>query len=101
MTNIKKIAAGIIVGAALTSAPLVAFAVPAFADTGVATRVSDAPSHMNIPPWGYKASAKAQHVLVNSATTGPSDASRMLANAQSAGSIRDGNAARCGGGINC
>jgi hypothetical protein len=86
MTNIKKIAAGIIVGAALTSAPLVAFAIPAFADTGVATRVSDAPSHMNIPPSGHEGSAHEQHVLVNSA---------------SAGSLRDGNAARCGGGINC
>src|ERR1700712_474839 len=64
MTNIKKVAAGIILGAAFTSAPLVAFAVPASADTGAATAVSDAPSHMNIPPWGYKASAKAQHVLV-------------------------------------
>jgi hypothetical protein len=101
MTNIKKVAAGFILGAAITSAPLVAFATPAFADTGAATPVSDAPSHMNIPPWGYKGSAKAQHVLVNSASTGQSDSSRVLVNAGSAGSLRDGNAARCGGGINC
>ena len=101
MTNIKKVAAGIVLGTALASAPLVAFAVPAFADTGATTVVSEAPSHMNIPPWEYKKSAKVQHVLVNSASTGQSDASRVLVNAESAGSLRDGNAARCGGGINC
>ena len=67
MTNIKKVAAGIIAGAAITAGPLVAFAAPAFADTGAAKPVADAPSHMNIPPSGYKGSAKEQHVLVNSA----------------------------------
>jgi len=122
MTNIKKVAAGIIAGAAITAAPLVAFAAPAFADTGAAKPVADAPSHMNIPPWGYKGSAKEQHVLVNSASTGQSNASHVLVNAgspgssrldinegttvisdnaPSAGSLRDGNAARCGGNINC
>jgi hypothetical protein len=40
-------------------------------------------------------------VLVNSTSTGQSDASRVLANYTSAGSRRNGNAARCGGGINC
>jgi hypothetical protein len=39
-------------------------------------------------------------VLVNSASIGQSDASRGLVNYTSAGSLRDGNAARCGG-INC
>lgn len=39
MKNIKKIAAGIIAGAAITSAPLVAFAAPALADTGAAKPV--------------------------------------------------------------
>ena len=122
MTNIKKVAAGIIAGAAITAGPLVAFAAPAFADTGAAKPVADAPSHMNIPPWGYKGSAKEQHVLVNSASTGQSNASHVLVNAgspassrrdpdkgpvviqdsaPSAGSLRDGNAARCGGNINC
>ena len=67
MTNIKKVAAGIIAGAAITAGPLVAFAAPAFADTGAAKPVADAPSHMNIPPSGNKRTAKEQHVLVNSA----------------------------------
>jgi hypothetical protein len=101
MKNIKKVAAGIIVGAALTSAPLLAFAAPAFADTGAAKPVADGPSHMNIPPWGFNGSAREQHVLVNSTSTGQSNASHVLVNAASAGSLRDGNAARCGGGINC
>ena len=70
MKNIKKIAAGIIAGAAITSAPLVAFAAPAFADTGAAKPVADGPSHMNIPPWGNSASARERHVLVNNAATG-------------------------------
>ncbi len=82
MMNIKKVAAGIIVGAALTSAPLVALAAPAFAATS----------------GGNDAQ---QHVLVNRASTGQNDASRVLVNAASPGSLRDGNAARCGGGINC
>ena len=84
MTNIKKVAAGIIVGAALTSAPLVALAAPAFAATGAGNDVQQ------------------QHVLVNNASTGQSDASRVLVNSgPTPGSFRDGNAARCGGGINC
>jgi hypothetical protein len=40
-------------------------------------------------------------VLVNSASPGQSDGSRVLVNYTSAGGLRDGNAARCGGGINC
>lgn len=81
MTNIRKMAAGVIAGAAIASAPLVAFAAPAFAATG--TGSGSAASH------GYHAS------------TGQSDASHVLVNAASPGSLRDGNAARCGGGINC
>jgi hypothetical protein len=73
MKNIKRLAAGIITGAAITSAPLVAFAAPAFAATHAANPDPGAASH--------------SRVLVN--------------NAASAGSLRDGNAARCGGGINC
>lgn len=129
MTNIKKVAAGIIAGAAITAAPLVAFAAPAFADSGAAKPVTDAPSHMNIPPWGYKGSAKEQHVLVNSAApethpgrddTGDgglledlphtkewpvnsaSPHTRVLVNAASAGSLQGAKATRCGGtGIPC
>ena len=131
MTNIKKVAAGIIAGAAITAGPLVAFAAPAFADTGAAKPVADAPSHMNIPPSGYKGSAKEQHVLVNSAApeTHPgrdddgdgdgglledlphtkewpvnsaSPETRVLVNAASAGSLQGANATRCGGtGIPC
>ena len=82
MKNIKKVAAGIIAGAAITAAPLVAFAAPAFAATDASTPVAAA-SHQ-------------QRVLVNSGSSGQSDASHT-----SPGSLRDGNAARCGGGINC
>ena len=57
MKNIRRIAAGIIALAAITSAPLVPFAAPAYADTGVAKPVADAPSHMNIPPSGFNGSA--------------------------------------------
>jgi hypothetical protein len=84
MNNIKKVAAGIIAGAAITAAPLVAFAAPAFAATDASTPGA-ATSHQ-------------QRVLVNS---GASDSSRVLVNYTSPGSLRDGNAARCGGGINC
>jgi hypothetical protein len=38
---------------------------------------------------------------MNSASTGQSDASRVLVNYTSAGGLGDSNAARCGGGINC
>jgi hypothetical protein len=75
MNNIKKAAAGIVAGAAIAAAPLVAFAAPAFAATD-AVKPASATSHEQ----------HQQHVLVNAA---------------SAGSLRDGNAARCGGGINC
>ncbi|HKV21971.1 MAG TPA: hypothetical protein VJR50_23315 [Mycobacterium sp.] len=84
--NIKKAAAGVIAGAAIASAPLVAFAAPAFAATDGAKAGNDAPSHFNITPSGRAGFASEQHVLVN--YTSP-------------GSLRDGNAARCGGGINC
>jgi hypothetical protein len=87
MTNIKKVAAGVIAGAAIASAPLVAFAAPAFAATDAAGPGS--------------AGSHEQHVLVDHAAAGQSDASHVLVNYTSPGSLRDGNAARCGGGINC
>jgi hypothetical protein len=87
MKNIKKVAAGIIAGAAITAAPLVAFAAPAFAATDAST-AGAATSHQ-------------QHVLVNGASSRQSDTSRVLVNYTSPGGLRDGNAARCGGGINC
>jgi len=88
MNNIKRVAAGIIAGAAITVAPVVAFAAPAFAVTGISGS-----GGLHIP--------SEQHVLVDHASAGQSDASRALVNAASSGSLRDGNAARCGGGINC
>ena len=88
MNNIKRVAAGMIAGAAITVAPLVAFAAPAFAATGPGGS-------------GGPHNPSEQHVLVDHASAGQSDASHVLVNAASAGSLRDGNAARCGGGINC
>ena len=103
MTNIKKVVAGIVVGAALTSTPLVAFAATAFADTGAAKPVADGPSHMNIPPWGYRGSEKEQRVLVNSGSRPNINEGTTVIpdNPLSVGSLRDGNAAHCGGGITC
>ena len=102
MTNVKKVAAGFIAGAAIASAPLVAFAAPAFAATNAAKAVDDAPSHFNIPPSGYaRIPQKSSRCWSTSATGGQSDASRVLVSYTSPGSLRDGNAARCGGGINC
>ena len=93
MTNIKKIAAGFIAGAAITAGPLVAFAAPAFAATD-AVKPAAAASHQQ--------GMREQHVLVNSASSGGSNASHVLVNSgPTPGSLRDGNAARCGGGINC
>ncbi len=81
MNNIKRVAAGMIAGAAITVAPLVAFAAPAFAATGPGGS-------------GGPHNPSEQHVLVD-------HASHVLVNAASPGAVRDGNAARCGGGINC
>ena len=88
MTNIKKVAAGTIAGAAIATAPLVAFAAPAFAATGIGGS-------------GGPHNPGEQHALVDHASGGQSDASHVLVNYTSAGSLQDGNAARCGGGINC
>ena len=88
MTNIKKVAAGIIAGAAITAAPLVAFAAPAFADTGAAKPVVALHDHHEQPAIATAAepSQREQHVLVNSAAP----ETHVLV-----------NATRCGGGINC
>jgi hypothetical protein len=104
--NIKKVAAGVIAGAAITAAPLVAFAAPAFADTGSATPVVALHEHHEQPAFKTKAFPvvplqRKPHIVVNSTSAGRSDQTRVLVNAASAGSLRDGNAARCGGGINC
>lgn len=99
--NIKKVTAGIIIGAGITAAPLVGFAAPAFAATDAVKAGNDAPSHFNIPPSGFAKQQKEQQVLVNSGSTSQSDASHLLVSYASPGSLRDGNAARCGGGINC
>jgi hypothetical protein len=92
--NIKKVAAGIIAGAAITSAPLVAFAAPAFADTGGAP----------IPGGGVleqiPATAMPYQRIVSTGGGNRVQEQHVLVNAASAGSLRDGNAARCGGGIN-
>jgi hypothetical protein len=87
MTNLKKVAAGFIVGAGISAAPLVGFAAPAFAAT-------------NGDVAGATGS-HTQHVLVNSGSAGQSNASHLLVSYATPGSLRDGNAARCGGGINC
>ena len=131
MTNIKKVAAGIIAGAAITAAPLVAFAAPALADTGAAKPLRCAVPY-EYPALGIRDPAKEQHVLVNSAApethpgrdddgdgdgglledlphtkewpvNGASPETRVLVNAASAGSLQGGaNATRCGGtGIPC
>jgi hypothetical protein len=92
MTNIKKVAAGIIAGAAITAAPLVAFAAPAFADTGAAKPVVALHEHHEQPAIATAAepSQREQHVLVNS--TGAER--HVLVNAASAGSVQGANAAQ-------
>jgi hypothetical protein len=128
MKNIKKVAAGVIAGAAITTAPLVAFAAPAFADTGSATPVTAMKEGHIQPAFKTKSfsaesgvvryvkrlsaernngtdvlvnsAAPNTHVLVNSAAPETKE-THVLVNAASAGSLRDGNAARCGGGISC
>jgi hypothetical protein len=100
MTNIKKVAAGIIAGAAVTAAPLAAFAAPAFADTGAAKPVVALHEHHEQPAIATAAepSQREQHVLVNS--TSPE--TRVLVDAASPASLQGGNAAHCGGtGIPC
>jgi hypothetical protein len=110
MTNIKKVAAGIIAGAAITAAPLVAFAAPAFADTGAAKPVVALHDHHEQPAIATAAdpSQREQHVLVNSASeqhvlvNSTSPETRVLVNAASPASLQGGNAAHCGGtGIPC
>jgi hypothetical protein len=78
MKNIRKTAAGLVAGAAIATAPLVAFAAPAFAATDAAAPASAA-SHQQ----------HEQHVLVDHAWSG---AQRDASSA---------NSAHCGGGINC
>jgi len=121
MNNIKRVAAGIIAGAAITVAPVVAFAAPAFAVTGISGSGGlHIPSEQHVQVDQASSGIMAQHMRVvrddsdpledlphtkewpaSSASAGQSDASRALVNAASSGSLRDGNAARCGGGINC
>jgi hypothetical protein len=110
MKNIKKVAAGVIAGAAITAAPLVAFAAPAFADTGTATPVTVfkeghvAPAYRTktfsaesgVVRYVKRLSAERNNgtdVLVNSASPN----TRVLVNAASSASIQGGNAAHCGG----
>lgn len=85
MANIKRVAAGMIAAAAIATAPLVAFAAPAFAATG------------DGGPGGPHSPGE-QHALVDRATTGQSDASHVLVNGASSPGV---NAVHCGGGINC
>ncbi len=121
MNNIKKVAAGMIAGAAITVAPLVAFAAPAFAATGIGGLGGPHnPSEQHVLVDHASSGIMAQQMRVvrddsdpledlphtkewpaSSASAGQSDASHVLVNAASPGSLRDGNAARCGGGINC
>jgi hypothetical protein len=109
MKNIKKVAAGVIAGAAITAAPLVAFAAPAFADTGTATPVTimkeghiapafvskSFPSErrLHFPAKSSTPDTNETHVLVDSAAP----QTRVLVNAASAGSLQGDNAAHCGG----
>jgi hypothetical protein len=111
MTNIKKVAAGIIAGAAITAAPLVAFAAPAFADTGAAKPIVALHEHHEQPAiaTATEPSQREQHVLVNSASeqhvlvnSSTSPEQHVLVNAASPASLQGGNAAHCGGtGIPC
>jgi hypothetical protein len=112
MKNVKKVAAGVIAGAAITAAPLVAFAAPAFADTGSATPVTVfkeghvAPAFhtktlpmtrkLHFPAKSAAANTNETHVLVNSAAPETKE-THVLVNAASAGSLQGGNAAHCGG----
>jgi hypothetical protein len=110
MKNIKKVAAGVIAGAAITAAPLVAFAAPAFADTGSATPVTaikeghiapafktkSFPVESGVVRYVKRLSAERNNgtdVLVNSASPN----TRVLVNAASAGTQQGANAAHCGG----
>ena|SRR5690349_3261186 len=102
MKNIKKVAAGVIAGAAITAAPLVAFAAPAFADTGSATPVVAMHEGHVQPAFTSKSFPPERRLHFPPKTTTPdTNEAHVLVDAASAGSLRDGNAARCGGGINC
>ena len=121
MNNVKRFAAGMIAGAAIAVAPLVAFAAPAFAATGIdgsGGPLNPSEQHALVDP--ASSGIMAQHMRVvhddsdpveelphtkewpsGSTSAGQSDASHVLVNAASSGSLRGGHAARCGGGINC
>jgi len=86
MKYIKKVAAGIIPGRPSALPRSLRPLSPPLADPGSSEVVSDAPSHMNIPPSGYEGSAKAPHVLVT-AVDRPERRIARLVNAGSAGSV--------------
>lgn len=103
MNKIRKAAAGIVAGAAIASAPLVAFAAPAFAAIGPGGS-------------GGPHNAPEQHVLVDNASSGQSNASNVSGSSTRSNIYTNShnfsneyfgalsqlnNSAHCGGGINC
>jgi hypothetical protein len=81
MVDIKKLAAGVIAGAAITAAPLMAFAAPASAATATADPTA--------------ASSNAQDMLVNSQQQ-PGANQQVLG-----GGSSFAHASHCGGGMHC
>jgi hypothetical protein len=77
MMDIKKFAAGVIAGAAITAAPLVAFATPATAATDASNSGAGAASHARV-------SSGAQDQLGNGSAF-----------------AKASHATPCGGGMNC
>ena len=90
MNNIKRVEAGMFAGAAITVPPLVAFAAPAFAATGIGGS-------------GGPHNPSEQHVLVDHAS---SPSYNLYANSHTFsdalyGGLNQLNAVHCGGGNNC
>lgn len=97
MKNFKKVAAGVIAGAAITAAPLVAFAAPAFADTGSATPVVAIHEGHVQPAFTSKSFPFERRLHFPAKSTTPdTNETHVLVNTASAGSLQ-GNTVRCGG----
>jgi len=99
MKNIKRLAAGIIAGAAISAAPLVAFAAPAFAATNAPDLGASNHSQVLVDSGSTAPvlvdSGSTAPVLVNSGSTAP-----QLGAPSNASHILEGQAP-CGGNMNC
>ena len=109
MMDIKKLAAGVIAGAAIAAGPVIAFAAPASAATD-AGQFAGA-SHAQVVEQSDSApvlvnSARQLGTAQGSSILGDVQSSRMLGDsANQLGSVQNqlgaGHSTPCGGGINC